>query len=1812
MTQDMILHTMTKKLVRNWRTRVLSAAHSSSLTGALTQGRHLCADEITARCQRDYGSCPTRLRLIVTMLLLLTLGSGSVWGLTAPETVSGLNGDGYYFITSNGDNNYYLCPAGASYVTYDVGQPYLTTNQTGQVNGSLWIIQYIDTKSSYQIKHYGDNKYLTHNTSKSNNASRLRVHLQSEDGGDNSLFTIPENGTQIYNIVPKTQTDGLNPANGNKQGDVGTNSSTVTINGTTYNVGGMIGLYGVSDNNSKWKLTFVKKCVTPEITVDGSGNVTITSVTSGATIYYTNDGSDPATSGTKYSASFSLGTATRIRAIAIKDDFTNSDEATYSAVQCKMPTIVLNKENGLTTITPHADNSGAAIYYTTDGSDPTISSTRYEGPFTLPLEATGIKAIASESADGIDASEVVEYVLTKLALPTFSKNGATVTINKPTKDTNGTNLEGAAAVEIRYNQNNNDPTSSSTLYSTAITLAENFNQTVIKARAYKSGYVKSEVASQNIDKCATPTIINNYDGTITLSCATEGATIRYTTSNTETAPSDPGTGSTTVGVDGIVTLPAGVKILKIRAFKAGSCMSAVQSYHLPVCPVPEIWYNNGMISITCQVEGASIKYTTSADGIPSNAYDPDAHFSLGDATIVRAYASHAGYVDSEIAQWKTAAVITSASDVDLDDPNGNYMINGSFSGSIGTSEKPFKGTIDGQGIVISGRTAPLVLYADGATIKNVILDNVKISEGNNVGAICNEATGATRIYNCGVLATDSEVETDKDGYTRITSCSSTISGTGYVGGIVGLLDGSSRVINCFSYANISGGTHHGGIVGYNNVATTSANLQTMVMNCMFYGDISGGSIAPIYNGNNISNNNYSSNKNYGVSNFNYFWAGASYVQEQKIDNARYNCALSAETRFLQRFEFFRHLLNSNRALAAWWATGSRDKKDEMMKWVMEPSQIGTSTPYPILKASYDNEGHVIKYPSVVNIDADHAEAFSGNEEEKKTQYNQGRKFNGTFMINIRMGSGNGYHPAVGAEITENEVPRNITDKDPKHFNFNYYKVQLPYYNDVGTNNYRKDAQGISRVVTGWKIVEISGGTNAYSTDNDNNEATPADATASVSTEANTKDEITLTTPYNFADRKCTDKDKYSVSGRIFNQGAYFDVPEGVTSITIEPYWAKCVYVSDQYPDVVYNKDMGTATNVTTVGGGSRYTNGQPFPINGEDQIVYTSMDKAVEALDPENMSEFVYDNAIVLVGNVHSLNLSSERHKFHYTIMSIDLDKDNEPDYSYILRFDGRKRVHPVRVDFLNVIGLGMAQKSSGGTGTYNFGIMQPYGWFEVTNTGLFRVTQFEYDVNGRDMSPMILHGGVIEQWVTVGGREETILSADAVSYYHLGGNVWFKEFHIGVHQDKIQNKFVSPHPPISVTGGDYVNFYLTGYYNSPNNNYPDNAECYINGGRFDKVAGTGMQGLGKTGGADNTGNIIWQIDNADINEFYAGGINAAHKSEGDIFTVITNSRVDQFCGGPKFGDMNSNKKVVTNATDCTFRTFFGAGYGGNSYNRRYPKNKESLSSDPDWNGWVGTEYKNDYNADYKGVSTRIDYQYIPQSDNKLSVARLFVDYVSFSLATTHDVTSKLTGCTITTRPLGTLDLHTGCLGNFYGGGSLGKVTGPVRSTLTNCIVEGNVFGAGYSATLPTVSVMENEFQTEPKYDGNLGAYLEAVLPAAKYPNYEWKPLPEGSTTYVDNTNHILYAKAEDLEESNLGSVNGEVTLTIGGNSKIGTDGDTTGKKGNVFGGGQSSYVTGASNKVTVNLQGNTQVLGNVFGGGDEGLVEGSTTVNIK
>lgn len=1235
--------------------------------------------------------------------------------------------------------------------------------------------------------------------------------------------------------------------------------------------------------------------------------------------------------------------------------------------------------------------------------------------------------------------------------------------------------------------------------------------------------------------------------------------------------------------------PANIIIDKLPNDDAGTVTVNVsgQTVTLTISPAADYYVNKSTITAEKMVSLPTNAAARRRAPILSNALtvsgnEEASYGNSKDYTFDVPEGSAGAYVTVEF-YTKTSGFTPITSLDEITDSNGKYeIINDINASGFTTTISSFSGTLTAaidpstnMPYRILNLSVPLFTTLTG-TVKNLVLEDIDISQSGKVGAITCTANGtgngAARIYNVGILS----------GSVESTGTSSDDNSNDCCGGLVGELDGEARVINCYSYADIKGGNRVGGIVGYNNVATTSSNLKTMVFCCMFYGDITGGTDkAPIYNGEiitNVSTGTGANNK--GVSNFNYFCAEASYVQNRHIDT--YNCALMAEKRFLQRFEFFRHLLNSHRELAAWWATGAAASKDMMAKWVLEPSQIGTSTPYPILKAPKDGNGNYIQYPSVVNIDAKNATT--------QTERNKGGKL-GTLKVNIRMGDGALFQKPEGAEIkiSPSSLTLNITDKDPDHFNFNYYKVQLPYYNDVGTMNYTGN-----RVVTGWKIVSVDdGGTEGSFTTGD-------DATA------NAEGEITAT-PYNFADRKSYAKDLYSKSGRIFNQGAYWDVPEGVKEITIEPYWAKAVYLADAYVDVVYSADMKTAYNVPTVGGGEVYVNGEST-FNG--QKVYTlltgtggAIDSNVLGADGGNTSHTVYDFAVVLVSNFHYYG-SIEANK-PYTVTTVDLDGDNEPDYSFILRFDGRNALHPVRYDFLNLVGLGMAQKSTGGTGTYNFGIFVPKGWFESTNTSLFQFTQFEYEHSSRPTTaPLILQGGVMEQWVSF---SQNGISQN-IPYYHVGGNVWFKEFHRGTHQDRQQN---TKHPPISVTGGDFKEFYLTGLYRADFDNYNDNLECYINGGHFGIVAGAAQEGAGQASDHTN-GNVIWQIQNADIDEFYGGGLNAVHPVEGNITTVIEGGYIKKFCGGPKFGDMNTGKTVKTTATNCNFDTYFGAGYGGNSYSRFTPSNKNNINGDygeSSWNTWLNNNYKQEYSSTYKGVSTTFTTQYIPMSNNYQNVARLLIDYVSFSLATTHSVTSNLTGCTITR--------------NFYGGGSLGKVAGPVTSTLDNCIVNGNVFGAGFSATLPTVDVMNTGgFIKAPYFDSNLGVYMDPIFPATV--EYNWQQRTDGKTINstalaIDKTNHILYTNI-NLSKSNLGSVAGNVTLTIKGESKIGTEGDST--TGNVYGGGEESYVTQSlddenkpvpnTGNVIVNLQDKTEVLGNVFGGGDHGAVSGNTTVNIQ
>jgi hypothetical protein len=142
--------------------------------------------------------------------------------------------------------------------------------------------------------------------------------------------------------------------------------------------------------------------------------VTISDTTAGATIYYTTDGSTPTTASTKYTGAISVTSSKTIKAMATASGFSNSAVASAAYViqsAAATPTFspVAGTYSSTQSVTISDTTAGATIYYTTDGSTPTTSSTKYTGAISVAATTT-IRAIAS--ATGFSNSAVASATYT--------------------------------------------------------------------------------------------------------------------------------------------------------------------------------------------------------------------------------------------------------------------------------------------------------------------------------------------------------------------------------------------------------------------------------------------------------------------------------------------------------------------------------------------------------------------------------------------------------------------------------------------------------------------------------------------------------------------------------------------------------------------------------------------------------------------------------------------------------------------------------------------------------------------------------------------------------------------------------------------------------------------------------------------------------------------------------------------------------------------------------------------------------------------------------------------------------------------------------------------------------------------------------------------------------------------------------------------------------------------------------------------------------------------------------------------------------
>ena len=293
----------------------------------------------------------------------------------------------------------------------------------------------------------------------------------------------------------------------------------------------------------------------------GNNTVTITCETADATIYYTTDGTTPTASSTKYTGAFTLTSNATVKAIAVKDGWTDSEVAsvsfTYTVETVATPTFTPNGgeiEAG-TMIAISCATEGATIYYSIDGGEPT---TVYSAPFALNNAAT-VKAVAKKEGWNNSATAQASFTIKQevvveiVATPVIAPNGGEIEA--------GTTISISCATEgatIYYSIDGTEPTEE---YSAPFALTE---ATTVMAIAVKDGWNDSDIATALFTiKVEEPEEVNSW--TVTPQVGVSGVLRRYYAMFSADKPFELPNGVTAYYV--VKANSIYVTIMKVPAFK---------------------------------------------------------------------------------------------------------------------------------------------------------------------------------------------------------------------------------------------------------------------------------------------------------------------------------------------------------------------------------------------------------------------------------------------------------------------------------------------------------------------------------------------------------------------------------------------------------------------------------------------------------------------------------------------------------------------------------------------------------------------------------------------------------------------------------------------------------------------------------------------------------------------------------------------------------------------------------------------------------------------------------------------------------------------------------------------------------------------------------------------------------------------------------------------------------------------------------------------------------------------------------------------
>lgn len=516
--------------------------------------------------------------------------------------------------------------------------------------------------------------------------------------------------------------------------------------------------------------TYTIKCVDPLIspgtgTYTNDQQVTLSCTTPGTTIKYTlNDPTPPSpTYGSVYSGPLTINGAALMKAIAYKDGWTPSGVVSASYTMSTLAPAFspdAGHYSGSQSVTISSGTSGSLIHYTTDGSTPTSSNgTPYSGPVSVTGSLT-LKAIAYRTGYSDSSVSSATYTL-PCAVVVASPAGGTYNNDQSVSLSCAT-----SGAIIRYTWNDPTPPSATygTIYSSPLNVTGNLQLGVI---AYKDGWDPSTVGYPTYLMNTLAPAFNPPGGSyasgqsVTISNATSGSSIRYTTN-----------GSTPTSSDGTVyTAPVSVSAsltLKAIAYRTNYNDSGVSSatYTLP-CATPGFapgsgtYNNNQSVTISCSTPGVTIRYTT--DGSTpsqSNGTVYGAPVSVSASQTLKAIAYRGGWSDSSVgsAVYSMATLAPSISPA-----AGTYgapqtiTLSSSTSGSNiryttdGTDPTSGSGTLYAGAFTLAGNTKLKAIayktgYADSTVSSNEYRIYQTIDSAGTVGSMCSLAVSGSSCY----------------------------------------------------------------------------------------------------------------------------------------------------------------------------------------------------------------------------------------------------------------------------------------------------------------------------------------------------------------------------------------------------------------------------------------------------------------------------------------------------------------------------------------------------------------------------------------------------------------------------------------------------------------------------------------------------------------------------------------------------------------------------------------------------------------------------------------------------------------------------------------------------------------------------------------------------------------------------------------------------------------------------------------------------------------------------------------------------------